>query len=123
MASDLIIAGITFSTAPTGAAARPVSIEVEVKKVGVLLESMNGSRTWVHFGIKRTWTVKWKAAGTATRAQLRTIHEITATQGFTDELGVAYTIVTTETDYKEATAYSDRANVYFYDLEIVLRQV
>jgi hypothetical protein len=121
--ADFIINGTTYNTAPTGAAARPVSADVEVRKIGPLLESMNGSLTLVYFGVKRKWTIKWAGAGTATRALLRAVHELTTTFSFTDALGVSYTCLTAESDYKETIAFTDRSNVYFYDLELVLRQV
>lgn len=125
MASNLVINGTTYSGVPTSPATprKPDAISVEVKKIGVALVMANGTRRWVNRGTKRAWTVEWKGAREATRAALRTLHQLTTTFAFIDELGVTYaTCQTEETDLSEAYAYTDPSNNLYYDLSIVIRE-
>lgn len=124
MASDLIINGTTYSGTPASPANpyRPMAIEVSVEKIGKVIVAANGNRTWVHQSIKRTWTISWEKASETTRAALRALHLLTTTFTFTDQFGTSYTVQTEADDLKENTAHSDRANAYFYDLTLIVRQ-
>src|SRR4030095_9326789 len=73
--------------------------------------------------VERAWTVEWKGAREATRAALRTLHQLTTTWTFIDELGTSYTGCQTEQDdLEESYAFTDPANNLYYDLTITIRE-
>jgi hypothetical protein len=122
--ADLVISGVTYGGNPAAPSVpyRPMKIGMKAIKVGSLKRAANGSLTWVHLGIKREWTITWEKASEVTRAALRSLHQLTTTFSFTDQIGVSYTVLTAADDYSEDTAYSDRALAIFYDLSITLRE-
>lgn len=125
--SDISLNGTTYSGTPvsTSNPFRPDADGYEIRdvKIGVLKKAANGALTWMHFGIKREFTIRWRLANETTRAALRTLHELTTTFTFVDPLGVSYTVITTEADYKEASALNTIGNAVYWSLEITLRQV
>lgn len=125
MASNIIINGTTYSGTPLTPATprKPDKISVSVSKIGVTLVMASGKRRFVSRGtVKRSWDIEWNGAREATRAALRTLHQLTTTFSFTDELGVAYTVQTEQDDLSEAYSYTDPSNNLYYDLKITLRE-
>jgi len=125
MASNLVINGVTYSGVPTSPATprKPDAISVTTTKIGVVLVMANGTRRWVNRGTKHVWSVEWAGAREATRAALRTLHQLTTTFPFIDELGVTYaTCQTEESDLDESYAYTDPSNNLYYDLKITIRE-
>lgn len=122
---NLTLNGTAYSGVPTSPATprKPDRISVAVSKIGVTLVAASGVRRFVSRGtVKRTWTVEWKGAREATRAALRTLHQLTTTWSFTDELGSSYTVQTEQDDLEEAYAFTDPANNYYYDLTLTIRE-
>jgi hypothetical protein len=126
MASNLIIAGNTFSGTPlaTSNPYKPSSVKMTVNKVGVVLVAANGHRRSVVRGTKKTWTIDWPLCNEATRAILRAIHSLTTTFSFTDEHGTVYATCQTEGegDYSEEWVMSDPSNVPYYSCSLTIRE-
>ena len=122
---NLVLNGTTYSGTPNTPATprKPDSISVKVGKIGVTLVAANGRRRFVSRGaVKRTWDVEWKGARESTRAALRTLHQLTTTWSFTDELGSSYTVQTEQDDLDESYAFTDPSNNYYYDLKLTIRE-
>lgn len=125
MASNLVLNGTTYSGTPLTPATprKPDRISVAVSKIGVTLVAADGKRRFVARGtVKRTWTVEWDGAREATRSALRTLHQLTTTWTFTDELGSSYTVQTEQDDLDESYAFTDPSNNLYYDLKLTIHE-
>lgn len=126
MASNIVLNGTTYSGNPLTPSTprKPDKISVSVNKVGVVLIAASGKRRFVLRGtVKRTWEISWGGAREATRAALRTLHQLTTTWVFTDELGSSYTVQTEgEDDYSESYAFTDPSNNLYYDMRLTVRE-
>jgi hypothetical protein len=124
--ANIIINGTTYDGTPTAPTHpyKPNKIRTQVRRIGRRLEGKDGTETWMHRNIKRTFTIDWQEANETTRAALRAVRSLTTSFSFTDHLGTAYTVLCSgEDDYVEETAFTDHASAIYYNISLVLRQV
>ena len=121
--ADLILNGSTYSGTPAGGTLyRPVKIAETINKIGTVIEAESGARTLVQRGVKREWAISWEQVPEATRAALATLAGLATTFTFVDEHGTSYTVQTEPGDHKCETDHTDRANVYWYNIELTLHE-
>lgn len=123
--ADVIINGTTYSGSPNtpGTPARPLSIERVYRKIGRLVEAADGSTSWVHRGLKWTFTITWgPRASVATKTAVRAIRALTTTFSYTDEEGTVFTVLNVGDDEYKELVKTNSANVYQYELALILRQ-
>lgn len=82
----------------------------------------DGSRHFVQRGTKRVWAIKWDKVNETTRAALVTLGLLSTTFVYVDELGTSYTVQTENDDLKHSTAFTSVTNVYYYGVELTIRQ-
>lgn len=67
-------------------------VQEDDERIGTTLQARNGNRRFVHRAFKRRWTITWDQVSQSVRASIRTIHRLTTTFTFTDEVGNSYTV-------------------------------
>lgn len=124
MASNLILNGTTYDGTPAGPAHpwKPTGLTLKPEKIGDAIVAANGSRTLVYRATKKTWEISWDTANETTRAALRTLHALTTTWMFVDQLGASYTVQTEADDYDEEYRMTDPAGNIYYQLKLTVRE-
>lgn len=123
MASDISLNGTVFSGNPNNAAPwRPSAIEEVIDKAGVVIVAENGNRTLVQRAIKRGWSIHWKATNETTRAALAALAVLATAFTYSDEHGTSYTVQIEPGDHQCATAYSNTANAFFYNIDLTIHE-
>ncbi len=123
---SVTIAGTAFSQTPataSGAAWAPSKVELEVRKVGSLLEAANGSLTYNHRAHKHRFTLSWDKCSAQTRAALLTQYKTTASFAYTHTDGNAYTVICPPDGFKDGTALASLGGLLYYDVTLQLWEV
>lgn len=118
------MAGISLN----GTTFYPSDIQQQIYRIGVLLESANGDRTWVQRldGSsnpirKREWAISWDDVGETVRAAVETIVLLGTTFAFVDVHSVSRTVQCEADDYKESVSYIDGTGAPLYTVNLTIR--
>lgn len=98
----------------------PSDVPKTLTKVGKSLVSVNGTRTWIHRGHKRSWELSWNTVSNTVRGQVQTIALLTSTFTFVDQLSVSYTVQCEADCYQESVAFISRDGTLYYDLTLTI---
>jgi len=124
--ANISLNGTAYSGTPVspGTPWKPISIDVKTIKPGVSLVAETGARTFVLFGaVKYEWTITWEKVPENTRAALAGLAATLTTFTFIDPFTQSYTVQMEDGDHQQKTAFTDSANVQYYDITITIRQV
>ncbi len=115
---------VIFSGSPSNTATpcAPISIQEAIKKIGTLIIGLDGTRNWMHRGVKSGWAIRWEDAPEATRAAIKTIFLLTSTFTYRDETGIAYTVQCDEDDFTSETGTIAPDGTVYYSITLQIWQ-
>jgi hypothetical protein len=120
--SPIVINSVTYDGPIIGSPSpwAPTNIDVDAKKIGVLVEEYDGTRNWMNRGAaKRIWSIHFECDD-ITRAAVEALPAVGATFSYVDEHGVSYTVQCEADSYSSHTdtVSSDGSIYYTIDLKL-----
>lgn len=112
-----------------GATFYPSSIEEDDTKVGRLIQSANGKRTFMHRTsdgttpiFQRTWSIKWETVSSTIADAVRVVAHLTTTFTYISERGSSFTVQCEDGALRISTGVIDSDGVPRYDVELTIHE-
>lgn len=123
--ADISINGTVFSGVPpsTGTPWKPTGFDMDLPKIGRLLQGKDGTLTWMHRANKHVFKIAWEKTSTGTLNAVRAIRLLNASFTLINQFGASFTVLNSgEDSYTETFAFTDASGANYYNLDLTLRE-